>query len=731
MHGAKSRRLLLPVLWILSTLVSAPAPARAASRALLMGVNQYTAVPPLRGSVNDVEFLREVLTTRFGFQSKDVETLLDQQATRAGILAALDRLAARSAEGDLVYIHFSGHGSQIKDQNGDEEDGMDETIVPQDGRTPGIPDITDDEIGEKLKAIHAKSVIVVLDSCHSGTATRSLGAKSSADQLLGGMIPRNVPPDGRTELYENLGPPDARSVVPLVSAHHILFTGAAFNEEALDGPVDHKPRGLFSYSLGMSLSRAAPTATPREVFAGVEQEFERIRGQLNLRKMPDPQLEAQKDELDEPLLVASAPAPAPAPGAPAAASGAPARLAWIEVEPLGAGKIKLARGSSLGAGRGSLWAVYPPGETRFAPGQALAQAEVTELKGSDAIAVLAPAKASVPAGARAVALAPPPASSDLPVALVDGDAKRAKALRAALPKRLAGIHFVGNGEFARFVVRCSAAKCRVDGADGLYAIAELDAGDVDALVDGLVNLFARSLTAAELLALDNPSSEVRVKLAVVAKTEAGPAKGDERGMKLVGSGESPKFRIRPDGAPRTRENSLQLRVEPSADCSVTVVDVDSAGTVQVLFPNASSEKKGYHPDGALRAGEELLIPDSLESGNRAGFYIDYAPPIGTDTVRAFCTRDPRAASALRGAIRALDPNAQGTRSTRSAGLSALRQQLAGLASRGLKLVEDVEPAPAPAPPPSPPVAPEVPSGPTAEAWRADWAAASVTIEVRE
>ena len=727
MHGATSRRLLLPVLWILSALAQVPSPVHAASRALLMGVNQYTAVPPLRGSVNDVEFLREVLTSRFGFQAKDVETLIDQQATRAGILSALDRLAARSEEGDLVYIHFSGHGSQIKDQNGDEEDGMDETIVPQDGRTPGVADITDDEIGEKLKKIRAKSVIVVLDSCHSGTATRALGAKSSADQLLGGLTPRYVPPDERLELYAE-GPAQARSVVPLVSSHHILFTGAAFNEEALDGPIDHKSRGLFSYSLATSLSHAAPTATPREIFAGVEQEFERIRGQLNLRKMPDPQLEAQQSDLDAPLLVASA-AAAPAPVSPTA-SGAPARLAWIEVEPIGAGKIRLARGSSLGAGRGSLWAVYPPGEVRFAPGQALAQAEVTELKGADAIAQLAPAKASVPAGARAVALAPPPASSDLPVALVDGDAKRAKALRQALPKRLAGIHFVGSGEFARFVVRCSAQKCRVDGADGLYAIAELDAGDVDALADALVNLFARSLTAAELLALDNPSSEIRVKLGVVAKTDAGPGRGDERGMVLVGSGESPKFRIRPDGAPRTRENSLQLRVEPSADCSVTVVDVDSAGTVQVLFPNASSEKKGYHPDGALRAGEELLVPDSLESGNRAGFYIDYAPPVGTDTVRAFCTRDPRAASALRGAIRALDPNAQGTRSTRSRGLSSLRTQLAGLASRGLKLVEDTEPAPAPAPaqPPSPP---EVPAAPAAEAWHADWVAASVTVEVRE
>ncbi len=737
MHRVCSRRLLLPFLSILPALVLDSAPSHAASRALLIGINDYVAVPKLRGALNDVEFLREVLVSRFAFQPQDIESVTELQASREGILAAFDRLAARTQKGDVVYVHFSGHGSQVGDRNGDEEDGQDETIVPQNGRTQGVTDITDDEIAEKLAKIPAKSVIVVLDSCHAGTATRSLGSMSGADALLGGLVPRNVPPDDRTELYraQDESAPRSRAVVPLVSSGHVLFTGAAVNEEALDGPVDRKPHGLFSYSLGKSLSRAAPTATPREVFAGVAQEFERIRGQLNLRKMPDPQLEAVSADLDRPLLAAAVESPGAAPVSPAAGSpGAPARLAWIEVAPLGDGVVRLARGASMGAGRGSLWAVYPPGELRFPPGKALAEAEITEIKGGDAIAKLSPAKAAVPAGARAVALAPPPASSELPVALVDTDAARAKALRAALPKRLSGIRFVGAGEFARFVVRCNASRCRVNGADGLFAVADLDASDVDSLAEQLTNLFSRSLTAAELLALDNPAAEVSVKLAVVAKASPGLAHGDERGMVLVSSGESPSFRVRREGAPRTRENSLQLRVEASADCRVTVVDVDSAGTVQVLFPNAASEKKGYYADGAVRAGEALLIPDSLEPGNRAGFFVDYSPPAGTDTLRAFCTRDPRAASALRAAVRALDPNAQGTRSTRSRGLGALRHQLAGLASRGLKLVEDEGPLPAPAATPSPTPAPapaESPTAPAAEPWRADWAAASVTIQVQE
>jgi len=695
------------------------------SRALLIGINEYVAVPRLSGAINDVEQMREILVSRYGFAEENVEVLEDRQATRAAILAAFDRLAERTQPGDLVYIHYSGHGSQIGDRDGDEDDGLDETIVPQDGRTPGVADITDDEIGDKLAAIHTDAVVVVLDSCHSGTATRSLGAMSDANALLGGLRPRYVPPDDRADLYDGLRGSGAqvRSVVPLVSSGHVLLTGAAKDEEALDGPVDRKSHGLFSYALGRSLSRSAPTASAREVFAGVEQEFERIRGQLSLRKMPDPQLEAEASELDRPLLAPPAPPPAQAPQASGGAQ--PARLAWIEVEPLGSTEVRLRRGAALGAGRGSLWAVYPPGELRFPPGEALAEAEVIAIEGGDARAKISPPDAKVPPGARAVALAPPPAAREIPVALVDTDAQRAESLRTALVGRLSSVHFVGPGEFARFVVRCAAARCAVTGADGLFEIADLDATDVNALAAELTNLFARSITAAELLALDNPSSSIEIELGVVAKAAPEARPGDERGMVLVSSSDSPRFQIRRPGDPRTPQNSLQLRVRASADCTLTVVDVDSSGRVQVLFPNPLSEGKGYHPDGAMKAGEELLIPDSLASGNRAGFHIDYSPPAGTDTVRAFCTRDPRAAKALRAAVDALDPSAPATRGTEEQGLAALRLQLASLASRGLQLVADVEEPPAQPPPSASP--PEAPT----EAWHADWAAASVTMDVRE
>ena len=110
-------------------------------RALLVGINNYAAVTPLKGSVNDVMTMREILIRRWGFAPEHIAMLIDEQATRDNMVAAFERIVRDSGPEDSVYIHYSGHGSQVEDLNGDEEDGLDETLVPQDGRTPGIRDL--------------------------------------------------------------------------------------------------------------------------------------------------------------------------------------------------------------------------------------------------------------------------------------------------------------------------------------------------------------------------------------------------------------------------------------------------------------------------------------------------------------------------------------------------------------------------------------------------------------
>ena len=76
--------------------------------------------------------MAQTLREQFAFADADIELLKDEQATRDAILAAFDRLVDRTQPGDLVVVHYSGHGSQVVDLEKDEPDGLDETIVPDD-----------------------------------------------------------------------------------------------------------------------------------------------------------------------------------------------------------------------------------------------------------------------------------------------------------------------------------------------------------------------------------------------------------------------------------------------------------------------------------------------------------------------------------------------------------------------------------------------------------------------
>ena len=108
--------------------------------ALLIGINSYPNFAPrgqLSGCINDIEVMRQVLERSFNFPEDHVVSLKDEQATREGILTAMKELVARIGKDDIVVVHYSGHGSQMTDLEGDEPDGLDETIVPYDsGRAP-------------------------------------------------------------------------------------------------------------------------------------------------------------------------------------------------------------------------------------------------------------------------------------------------------------------------------------------------------------------------------------------------------------------------------------------------------------------------------------------------------------------------------------------------------------------------------------------------------------------
>ena len=118
---------------------------------------------------------------RLGFK---VTTLQNEQATKQGIIQSLSHLAKQVHSDDYVCIHFSCHGQQMEDNNQDEEDGLDEALIPYDaflsyqkGIYEGNNHLRDDELEQHLAAIRKKlgekgTLLVTLDACHSGTADR-------------------------------------------------------------------------------------------------------------------------------------------------------------------------------------------------------------------------------------------------------------------------------------------------------------------------------------------------------------------------------------------------------------------------------------------------------------------------------------------------------------------------------------------------------------------------------
>ncbi len=147
-------------------------------RALVIGIGAYQHVSRLRGPVNDAEDMAAFLMRYGGFEEDDIRILRDSEATGKNILASIDEwLVQGTTAGDEVFFYYSGHGFQQPDVDGDEEDRLDETLVPVDAfvtddrRVEGM--ITDDEVRRLLDRMPGRNVLVVVDACHSGTSTRA------------------------------------------------------------------------------------------------------------------------------------------------------------------------------------------------------------------------------------------------------------------------------------------------------------------------------------------------------------------------------------------------------------------------------------------------------------------------------------------------------------------------------------------------------------------------------
>ena len=139
-----------------------------AKYALCIGINDYPGTgSDLSGCVNDANDWAAVLTKR-GFTTTK---MFDKKASGKNMRAAIDAVIGRAGASDLVVIQYSGHGSYVPDDNGDEPDGKDECLCPYDINANGP--ITDDELFDMYSAKKTGvKLLVISDSCHSGSNAR-------------------------------------------------------------------------------------------------------------------------------------------------------------------------------------------------------------------------------------------------------------------------------------------------------------------------------------------------------------------------------------------------------------------------------------------------------------------------------------------------------------------------------------------------------------------------------
>jgi len=147
-------------------------------RILLVGINYAGTRSELRGCINDILAIKSHFKTSLNVDESNAEFRILSEAnhdpifhpTRANILKGFAWLVAGANENTRLFFHYSGHGSYVKDLNGDEIDHRDETICPIDYDKAGM--IIDDEIRALLvdKLPAGAKLWSIMDCCHSGTA---------------------------------------------------------------------------------------------------------------------------------------------------------------------------------------------------------------------------------------------------------------------------------------------------------------------------------------------------------------------------------------------------------------------------------------------------------------------------------------------------------------------------------------------------------------------------------
>lgn len=289
------RTLTLP---LLLALAGSMLPAKAERFAVLAGVGDYQGVVKgLEGPAFDLPAIQKTLL-QGGYSADRIVVLLDGEATRSKILAALTEQVARMKDGDHLLFYFSGHGTSAFDSNTQPLSpaiGPDSgALVPVDFSTRSLTDMVNSLIvGRRdLRPIFSRippgaQAFVILDACYSENAVKSIGVLSLATSRGIAFVPVQKAA-GASQVQSNPTRPPVEDTTPYPYSNVVALAAASKSQTALDigraalahiPTVDGNPHGALTNSLLRGLSGPADTnrdggTTYDELFRFVRRDME-------------------------------------------------------------------------------------------------------------------------------------------------------------------------------------------------------------------------------------------------------------------------------------------------------------------------------------------------------------------------------------------------------------------------------------------------------------------------
>ena len=593
--------------------------------ALIVGVSSYINFPKdqpggfLPGAENDARSVRDMLVSRFHVPQDHIRMLLSHQATRAAIKDGItDWLVKNARPEDNVVVYFAGHGSQVWDGpptadhphvvDGDEDDGLDETLAPTDALPASDKnDIIDDEFNNWLAELPTTNVLVILDNCNSGTGTRSVTPFSRA-RRLGRDV--NALPKPASVARRGIGDQPDKTGFEVKQAKVLELSAAQPSQAAVDAyfPAQDGAAafhgGAFTTYLVRQMWRAPANATYEDVFKEVAEALKQNRFEQQ------PYLSEDVDLKSSDLFAV-------------VGGNAEAADASLPIQSVSGTEVVLGGGLPLGITAGSVF------ETTG--GAHLVVDSVSQESSSATIA-----SGSVTAGERARLVGYHYTVAPLLVNVAGIDTRSADALKRALQGNTSVRLVDQENAYSQLLVRRRGNMLRVIGADGFLRHDSIPLGDAGAKT--LAGTLRQEAAAKGLGEMDNPAQPFGVKVSLAG------------GKTSFGLGEDVSFHATSD-----------------RDGYLTLVDLGTDGTVTMLLPNQYTPpmkvKAGQAVDFPTAASQvELQMLPPTGRGLVRAFVtpepLDITIPKGSDYAagdesfaKAIAEAVKKAAGTINGAVR--------------------------------------------------------------------------------